>query len=256
VPDPVFVTGAGRGLGAALARAYVRRGSVVACFGRRREPLDALARELGDERCIAYPGDVRDAGSVAGAAADFIARFGPPGVVVANAGISRGTLTELPEDEAAFRAILETNVLGLVNTFRPFVPAMKTARRGTLAGIASVAGFRGLPGSSAYSASKAGAIAYLEALRVELAATGIRVVTVCPGYIDTPMTARNPYAMPFLLPAEVAARRIVRAIDAGRRFAVVPWQMAIVGALLRALPRPLFDRAFARAPRKPRDAAT
>jgi short-subunit dehydrogenase len=143
-------------------------------------------------------------------------------------------------------------VLGLVNTFHPFIAPMRAARNGTLVGIASIAGFRGLPGSGAYSASKAAAIAYLESLRVELRGSGIHVVTVCPGYVATPMTAENPYPMPFLLQSDVAARRIANAIARRRRLYVLPWQMAIGGRLFRALPRAFYDRFFANAPRKPR----
>ena len=195
---------------------------------------------------------MRDAAALASAAAAFIARFGPPSIVIANAGISRGTLTGHPEDLAVFRAIFDTNVQGIVATFDPFLPAMRAARSGALVGIASVAGFRGLPGAGAYSASKAAAIAYLESLRVELRGTGVAVVTVCPGYVATPMTEKNPYPMPFRIGAERAARLIARAIARRRRFYVLPWPMAIVGCVLRMLPRPLYDFAFARAPHKPR----
>lgn len=195
---------------------------------------------------------MREASALADAAARFIARAGGADIVIANAGISRGTLTEHVEDQHTFREVLETNVLGLFNTFHPFIASMRAARHGTLVGIASIAGFRGLPGSGAYSASKAAAIAYLESLRVELRGSGIRVVTVCPGYVATPMTAENPYPMPFLLQPDVAARRIANAIARRRRFYVLPWQMAIGGRLFRALPRSLYDRVFENAPRKPR----
>lgn len=214
--------------------------------------LAQVAATIPAERAAIFEGDVRDARAIADAAREFIGRFGLPSIVVANAGISRGTLTGHPEDLPAFRAVMDTNVLGIVNTFDPFVPAMREARAGTLVGIASIAGFRGLPGAGAYSASKAAAIAYLESLRLELRDGGVAVVTVCPGYIATPMTARNPYRMPFLTDADEAARLIARAIERRRRFYVLPWPMAIVGRLLRMLPRPLFDAAFARAPRKPR----
>jgi NAD(P)-dependent dehydrogenase (short-subunit alcohol dehydrogenase family) len=195
---------------------------------------------------------VRDSAALAQAAGRFLARFGTPDVVIANAGVSRGTLTEFAEDVPAFRSVLETNVLGLVQTFQPFIAPMRAARRGTLAGIASIAGFRGLPGAGAYSASKAAAIGYLESLRVELRGSGIAVVTICPGYIATPMTEHNPYRMPFLMQPDVAARRIARAIARRKRFYVLPWQMALVGRVFRALPRPLYDRMFANAPVKPR----
>jgi NAD(P)-dependent dehydrogenase (short-subunit alcohol dehydrogenase family) len=173
-------------------------------------------------------------------------------VVIGNAGVSIGTLTDRAEDEPVFREILDINVVGLFNTFQPFLPLMRAARGGTLVGIASVAGFRGLPGAGAYSASKAAAIAYLESLRVELHGSGVRVVTISPGYIATPMTERNPYPMPFILNADEAARRIARAIERRRSHSVIPWQMGLVGGVLKVLPRPVYDRLFARAPRKPR----
>jgi short-subunit dehydrogenase len=239
-------------LGVALARQYAVQGAILGVFARRRAELDALAASLLGGRVAVYTGDVRDPDALADAAADFIARFGVPEIVIANAGISQGALTEHAEDLPTFRAIFDTNVVGIVNTFQPFVAAMSAARRGALVGIASIAGFRGLPGSGAYSASKAAAITYLESLRVELRDTGVAVVTVCPGYISTPMTARNPYPMPFVLSAEGAARRIVRAIGRRKRFYVLPWPMAIVGCVLRMLPRPLYDLLFAHAPRKPR----
>ena len=190
--------------------------------------------------------------ALARAAAAFIARFGPPDVVIANAGVSRGTLTDEAGDAVAFREVMDINVLGMVHTFAPFIASMRSVRCGALAGIASVAGFRGLPGAGAYSASKAAAIAYLESLRLELTGSGVAVVTICPGYIATPMTAGNPYPMPFLMSVNRAAGKIARAIARRRRFYVLPWPMAIVGCVLRILPRPLYDLAFAHAPRKPR----
>jgi short-subunit dehydrogenase len=251
----VFVTGASGGIGEALARHYAAQGARVGLFARRRDRLDALVAALPAGSAAAYEGDVRDADALARAAADFMARFGAPDVVIANAGISRGTLTERAEDAAVFREIMDVNVAGMVHTFAPFVAPMRAAGRGTLAGIASVAGFRGLPGAGAYSASKAAAIVYLESLRVELAGSGVAVVTICPGYVATPLTAKNPYRMPFLLRADKAARLIARAIARRRRFYVLPWPMALVGSVLRILPRPLYDVLFRRAPRKPRQAA-
>ena len=248
----VFLTGASSGIGAALARHYASEGAHVGLFARRADALDLLAAELPATHVAIYAGDVRDASALASAATDFNARFGPADVVIANAGVSRGTATELVEDLPVFEAVFATNVLGILHTFQPFLAGMRAARRGTLVGVASIAGYRGLPGSAAYSASKAAAINYLEALRVELVGSGVSVVTICPGYIATPMTAHNPYRMPFLMPAERAARLMARAIAHRRRFYVLPWQMALVGRLLRVLPRPLFDAAFAHAPRKPR----
>jgi NAD(P)-dependent dehydrogenase (short-subunit alcohol dehydrogenase family) len=248
----VFITGASSGIGAALARHYAAAGANVGLFARRAPELAAIAATLAADRVAFWAGDVRDAPALAAAAAGFVARFGAPDVVYANAGVSRGTLTEHAVDLPAFRAVFETNVFGLVHTFQPFVAPMCAARRGALVGIASVAGFRGLPGSGAYSASKAAAIAYLESLRVELRDSGVAVVTVSPGYVATPMTAKNPYRMPFLIDADKAARLIARAVAARRRHYVLPWPMAMVGHLLRWLPRPAYDAVFARAPRKPR----
>lgn len=248
----VFLTGASSGIGEALARHYAAQGATLGLFARRSDALARLASALAPATVATWAGDVRDAGALARAGAEFIARFGVPDVVIANAGVSRGALTEEPGDLAVIREVVETNVLGIVHTFAPFVAAMRAARTGTLAGIASVAGFRGLPGSGAYSASKAAAIAYLESLRVELVGSGVAVVTVCPGFVATPMTARNPYPMPFLLPPDRAAALIARAIARRRRFYVLPWPMAWIGRLLRVAPRFLYDRVLAGRKRKPR----
>jgi short-subunit dehydrogenase len=199
-----------------------------------------------------YAGDVRDAPSLIDAGVDFMRRFGTPDVVIASAGVSRGTLTNHVEDLPRFQSVFDTNVQGMVHTFHPFIDAMQKARQGALVGIASVAGFRGLPGSGAYSASKAAAMTYLEALRVELFGSGVAVITICPGYVATAMTRNNPYRMPFLVSADRAALLIARAIERRRRFYVFPWPMAIVARALQLTPRFIYDVAFARAPRKPR----
>ena len=203
-----------------------------------------------------YPLDVSDTAALERAAQDFVARFGAPALVIANAGVSVGTHGDDLKDIVKLGRLLEVNVTGLAATLAAFAPAMRAAGRGTLCGISSVAGVRGIPGAGAYSASKAAAATWLESLRVELRGSGVAVVTICPGYVDTPMTRVNRYRMPFLLPADEAARRMARAIANRRRLAVIPWQMAIVSRLLRVLPAPLYDRLFARAGRKRRDLAT
>ncbi|MBK5913082.1 SDR family oxidoreductase [Rhodocyclus purpureus] len=247
----IFITGASSGIGEALALHYASPDTVLGLVARREHVLHGLADRLpGTTAC--YPLDVADADALSRAAADFIARHGAPDVVVASAGVSVGTLSEHAEDVAALRRVMDINVHGMAATFSPFIPAMRAARRGRLVGIASVAGIRGLPGAEAYSASKAAAIAYLESLRLEMRGSGVRVVTICPGYIATPMTAINPYRMPFLMPADEAARRFARIIARGDSYAVVPWQMGVVAKFLRLLPNPLYDRLFAKAPRKPR----
>ena len=198
-----------------------------------------------------YSIDVTDAPALANVAEQFVHRFGAPDLVVANAGIAAGTAGEALEDVAKLRRVLDVNVVGLAATLAAFAPAMRAAGRGTLAGIASVAAFRGLAGNGAYCSSKAAARIWMESLRTELHGSGVAVVCVCPGYIDTPMTRVNRFRMPFLLSAEEAAPRIARAIAARRRVAVIPWQMALASLALRALPGWLYDRLAARAPRKP-----
>jgi short-subunit dehydrogenase len=256
LPSPnIFITGASSGIGRALARHYARRGATIGLAARRGDELAALAGELaaaGASGALSYPLDVTDADALQAAGDDFTARAGVPDVVVANAGVSQGTLTEYREDLAVIRRVLDINVYGMAATFAPFIAPMRRRGRGRLAGIASVAGIRGLPGSEAYSASKAAAIAYLESLRVELFGSGVRVVTIAPGFIATPMTAHNPYPMPFMLSAEEAARRFARAIERGASYAVIPWPMGIAAKGLRLLPNWLYDRLLAQVPRKPR----
>ena len=248
----VFITGASSGLGEALARHYAPLATAIGLAARRQDLLETLALDLPCATAT-FALDVADSAALEGAAAGFIARFGPPDIVIANAGISIGTHGDELRDIDKLRRVLAVNVTGMAASLAAFAPAMKQAGRGTLVGISSVAGFRGLPGSGAYSASKAAATTWLESLRVELAGSGVSVVTICPGFIDTPMTRVNRYRMPFLLGADEAARRFARAIAAKRRLAVIPWQMAFVGLALRALPAWAYDRLMARAPRKPRD---
>ena len=226
----VFITGASSGIGEALARHYAAQGASLGLVARRGGLLQQLAASL-DTPVTTYTADVRDADALASAAADFMQRYGVPDIVIANAGVSRGTLTELKEDTAAFKAILDINVLGLLHTFQPFIDGMRQRGSGSLVGIASIAGIRGLPGAGAYSASKAAAISYLESLRVEMRPHGIDVTTIAPGYIRTPMTDVNTYAMPFLMDADVAAAKMARAIAARRRFFVVPWQMGWLASI-------------------------
>jgi hypothetical protein len=243
----VVITGASSGIGEALARHYASPGSILGLISRRKAGA-ALPGTV-----VPYEVDVTDVAGLERAAADFGARYGAPDLVIANAGVGVGTHSDEIADIEKLRRVLDTNVAGLAATLAAFAPAMRKAGRGTLAGIASVAGFRGLAGNGAYCASKAAAITWLESLRTELYGSGVAVVCVCPGYIDTPMTRVNRYRMPFLLPPDEAARRIARVIAARRRLAVIPWQMAAVSVLLRAMPGWLYDRLAARAPRKPRD---
>lgn len=250
----IFITGASSGLGAALAREFARRwpGARLGLLARRAEALASLAAELQPVQSFCYAVDVTDADAIRAAADAFVQQVGAPDVVIANAGVSIGTLTSESGDAAVFRRVVQTNLIALPETFAPFLPAMLERGQGTLVGIGSMAGVRGLPGSGAYSASKAAVATYLESLRVELRASGLSVVTIAPGYVRTPMTAGNAYRMPFLLDASVFARRAVDAIVARRRFVVIPWQMALVAKLMRLLPNFLYDRLAANAPHKAR----
>lgn len=252
----VFITGASSGLGLALAQAFAAQGAQLGLLARRESALARLAASLSNASAHRiYPADVNDHAALAAAAQDFLSHAGGIDIVIANAGISYGTLTERPADLAVFEKIIQTNLIATVATFSPFIPAMKSqaadGQRGMrLVGIASVAGIRGLPGAEAYSASKAAVISYCESLRVALRRHAIEVVTIAPGYIDTPMTQVNTYPMPFLMPAGDFAQRAVRAIEAGRSYVVIPWPMRGVSWLLRCLPNWVYDRVMARAPYK------
>jgi short-subunit dehydrogenase len=246
----VFITGASSGIGAELARHYAREGAVVGLVGRRRDALQAVSEALPGDHPL-YVVDVRDRAALHRAAADFLAG-GPVDIVIASAGISAGTLTEELEDFAVFEAIVATNLNATVATFEPFIASMKARGQGRLVGIASVAAVRGLPGAGAYSASKAAVRAYCESLRVELNQSGVRVVTLAPGFIRTPMTANNPYKMPFLMPVECFAAKAIRAIDRGVSYRVIPWQMGCVARLLAVIPDRLYDHFAAKRKRKPR----
>jgi short-subunit dehydrogenase len=250
----LYVTGASSGIGQALALRYYRAGYRLALVARRAEQLQAWVDEqnLDAARVAVYAADVRDIASITGAGRACIAAQGLPDVVIANAGISIGINTAILEDIEMMRTVYETNNIGMAATFQPFVAPMRVRGSGTLVGIASVAGIRGLPGHAAYCSSKAAVISYCESLRGELRGSGVRVVTLGPGYVATPLTSKNRYSMPFLMQADDFAERAFRAITAGVSYRVIPWQMAIVAKLMRALPNALFDRVLAGRPRKHR----
>ena len=252
--DRVFITGASSGIGAALAREYAARGASLGLLARRRELLAELAASLPHpERHRIYAADVTDREAVAAAAADFIAANGGADIVIASAGISQGTLTDRSGDLDVFDAVFATNVNATVATFAPFIATMRAQpgpRR--LVGIGSVAGVRGMRGAGAYCASKAAVRSYCESLRLDLRSSGIKVVTIAPGYIDTPMTRQNRFPMPFLMPVARFAAQAADTIARGSSYRVLPWQMGVVAKLLRLLPNSLFDLAFSRAPTKQR----
>jgi short-subunit dehydrogenase len=250
----VFITGASSGIGQALAVRFHAAGYRLALVARRTAEVQAwaLAQGFDAASCAVYAADVRDLDAIVGAARACIASQGVPDVVIASAGISVGFDTAEFDDLEVMRAIFETNNLGMAATFHPFVAPMRARGTGTLVGIASVSGIRGLPGHGAYCASKAAVISYCESLRVELRSSGVKVVTVGPGYIDTPLTHRNPYRMPFLMLVDDFADQAFNAITRGVSYRVIPWQMGVLAKLMRVLPNAVFDKLVSRRGRKPR----
>ena len=252
----VFITGASSGIGQALAWRYAQAGYRLALVARRTREIEWWARQhrISDERYHIYKADVSMADSIASAGRTCLATQGLPDVVVANAGISLGIDSAVRADIDVMARTFATNNIGMAATFQPFIDAMVQRGSGALVGIGSVAGIRGLPGHGAYCASKAAVISYCESLRGELRASGVKVVTLCPGYIDTPLTQKNRYVMPFLMPPQDFADRAFKAIEAGASYRVIPWQMGWVAKVLRLLPNALLDRALAGRPRKRREA--
>jgi len=250
----VFITGASSGIGQALALRFYQAGYRLALVARRTAEVKswASAMNLSAGSYEIYSADVSDTASIVAAGQACLTSLGVPDVVIANAGISIGMDSAIRVDLDVMARTFATNNIGLAATFHPFITAMMQRGSGALVGIGSVAGIRGLPGHAAYCASKAAVIAYCESLRGELKASGVKVVTICPGYIDTPLTQKNSYAMPFLMRPEAFADEAFAAIEAGASYRVIPWQMGVVAKLLRLLPNALFDKALAGRARKPR----
>lgn len=250
----VYITGASSGIGQALAMRYAQAGWRLALVARRGAELEAWCRAQGwgPERARVYAADVRNVDATVAAGRECLQRQGLPDVVIANAGISVGVDSAEFEDLEVVRATFETNNLGVAATFHPFLKPMRERRHGTLVGIASVAAIRGLPGHAAYCASKAGVVAYCESLRGECRSYGLKVVMLLPGYVATPLTAGNAYAMPFLMTPAAFAERAVAAIAAGASYRVIPWPMGLIAKLLRCLPNAVFDRLLAGRARKKR----
>ena len=245
------LTGACGGLGQARAGELLSRGAVVARVGWPRPTPRALAA-LAPGRCAVYTPDVADSTAMQAMAADWMSRRGTPDLVIANAGVAGGFDTAEADDLAVLRRMLEVNLLGAATTFQPFVKAMRAQRRGALVGVASIAGWRGMPGNGAYCASKGGLIRYLESLRAELRSESIVVSTVSPGYLRTALTAGNRFAMPGLMEPEAAAKAMLAGIARGRTHIVLPARIGWLARLLNLLPGALHDRLLLGQPRKPR----
>ena len=252
MPLKIFITGANSGIGEALAIEYAKQGAILGLVARRKKELQILQKKLSGKVLI-YEVDVTNINQCRWASEDFIAHHGAPDIVIANAGISTGTLTENFSDIQTFKKIIDTNLNGVINTFYPFIQLFKKREQGQFVGISSIAGIRGLPGSGAYSSSKAALINYLESFRVEMAPYKIDVTTIAPGYIKTPMTDVNDYSMPFIMPANKAAISFINAIRKKKKFIIIPWQMKIIGYLMHILPIFIWDFLAKKGPRKKRN---
>lgn len=247
------ITGACGGLGQALARELLGTGASLTLVGLNREVLQRLADQAPDRVGI-HIADVSDSAAMQPIATECIGRAGLPDLVVANAGVAGGMDTAEAADLAVMRRMLEINLLGPATTFQPFLKAARQTpgARCALVGVASIAGWRGMPGNGAYCASKGGLIRYLESLRAECRGSGIRVHTVSPGYLRTPLTAGNRFAMPGLMDADVAARLLLQGVARGREHIVLPRRIGWLSRLLACLPARAHDRVLLNQPRKPR----
>ena len=233
----IFLTGASSGIGAALALEYAAPGVTLGLVARRAELLAEVRAkaEAKGARVFVHVADVTDRAAMQQAAEAFLAEAGGADLVCANAGIGGDVSAAAIERTADMARVVEVNLLGVVNTLSPFIPSMRARRAGHLAATGSVAGFAGIPAGS-YSASKAGVKTWIDTLRVYLGGEGIALTTVCPGFIATPMTQGQPFPMPFLIPAEKAARLIRGALDARKRTYIFPWPWRLVVPFMRLAP--------------------
>ena len=244
-PHHVVITGASSGLGAALARHYATPGRRLTLHGRDAERLDEVARACGTKGAEVrlLTADVLDRAAMATGLVEADATT-PVDLLIANAGISGVS----PDADAT--RILQVNVQGVLNTVEPLVPRMQERGRGHIALVSSLAGFRGMPQAPAYCASKAAVRVYGEGLRGRLLAHGIAVSVVCPGFVATPMTARNPFPMPLIMSAERAAAIIARGLDRRRARIAFPWLLHLLARLLAAVPPAWIDPLLTRPPAK------
>ena len=241
------IPGASSGIGWALAKALAAEGCKVGLVARRREQLAALAQEIEQAGgAAAYaPADVAEREPTLAAIRAVAEQLGPVDLLVANAGVGAPTRLE-PLNVHDVEKMFRVNVLGVVYAIEAVLPAMLARGRGHLAAVSSMAAYKGLPGESGYTASKAAVNNYLEGLRVQLRGRGVAVTTVCPGFVATPMTADHRFHMPFLLTADEAARRIVKALRRRRKVYNFPWQTSLLMKLARWMPDWLLARMMKR----------
>ncbi len=233
----VIVTGASSGIGRELAREAARQGARVGLIARRKDRLADLAGDIEQAggAAAAASADVGDRSAVREVVAEIRDRLGPPDLLIANAGVGIPTLLE-PPNVSAVEKMTRVNFLGTVYTVEAVIPDMLRRSHGHLVAVSSLAAYRGLPGESGYCATKAAVNVYMEGLRTHLRGRGVRVTVACPGFVRTPMTEVNKFHMPWLLEADDAARRILRAVRRGRKVYNFPWQMALVMKATRWLP--------------------
>jgi short-subunit dehydrogenase len=239
------ITGASSGIGWALAKLLGAEQCKVGLLARRQERLDELAAEIADVggTAASVAADVGDRTQTVNAIRELAAKLGPVDLLIANAGVGVPTLLEpmnVPDIEKMFRV----NVLGMVYAIEAAMPDMLHRQRGHIVGISSLAALKGLPGESAYCASKAAMKTYLEGLRIQLRSRGIAVTMVCPGFVRTPMTAVNKFHMPWLLEADDAARRIVGAIRRKKKMYLFPYPMALLMKATASMPDWVVERAM------------
>ena len=234
-----WVTGAGKGIGCELVRCLTAEGWTVAASARTREDLESLAGECEPGRVHTFPLDVTDAKSTETTIDRIEDMLGPLHLVVLNAG------THIPMTAATFslpgfRTLVETNLIGTVNGLAPVMERFLRRKSGHIALVSSMTGYRGLPTASAYGATKAALINLAEALRPELEAGGVRLTLINPGFVKTPLTDRNEFAMPFLMPVEDAVQEIMRGLKKNAFEIRFPWRLAVVMGIMRILPYRLF----------------
>lgn len=233
----IFITGGTTGIGLTLANLYLEEGHEVAVCGRDLKKIPSDLVKKFKERLHCFELDVKEQEKLANA----IFKFGETGldIVIANAGISVGPKGKEVDFEMA-RNVFDINIGGMLNTFGPALEIMKRQKRGQLVAIGSVAGFLGLPGASAYSASKAAVFRFCEALAISLARDGIVVTTIAPGFIDTPLTRKNNHPMPFIMSVEKGAGLIKGAIDSRKILYIFPLRMKLVIYILEKMPRVIY----------------
>jgi short-subunit dehydrogenase len=231
------ITGASSGIGWALARRLAAEGCKVGLLARRLEKLEVLAQEIREAGGTAAfaTADVQDRGQALEAVKQVSAQLGPVDLMIANAGVGLPTLVE-PMNVADIEQTIRVNILGVVYALEAALPSMLQRGRGHLAAVSSLAAYKGLPGESAYCASKAAVNAFMESLRIQLRGRGVAVTTICPGFVLTPMTEINKFRMPFVMSADAAAGRIVRALHRRRKVYNFPWQLSLLMKVTRWLP--------------------